>query len=309
MSSLVLIGSLLLYSFCGVSAETIDVMKQNEAEEIIEEKVLDTHASDKKEDRYQTLLRLLEQKENSDEKSIGAKQIFQERKAHARELIALLSTRNERVKKDLFSLFESEEVNVALQEKILALKEELEECYAERSELLAIKGYDEKHEAVIALDMRIRGLEKKIEDTLYDDGVVNGNTALALAVGLLVTRAYWNGDNNSKKEAFLKNIKPLLAGMGSAIGAEYFIRGRRAFFVKCTFSVVREALKMLAKTGLFLFEEGGAVDTIEQAIEDNAHGISQWFGEHLTDVAFCAVPTGLLFWWWKSRKSENEPTQ
>jgi hypothetical protein len=151
-------------------------------------------------------------------------------------------------------------------QKLLKMQAKASELYEKREQVLMIPGITEKDPLVQCVDVQLVGVEKELDNMLYNDGIFNWKSMLAFGIAAGVGACAGTGHlyGMRDKSGLLRGV---VVGLIVAILLEYAVRGRRAIIAGNAYMglcfVLRVVFKFLGK----VFDCGGHLDKFGAKVE------------------------------------------
>ncbi len=151
-------------------------------------------------------------------------------------------------------------------QKLLELQARASELYEQREQMLMIPGIFEQHPSVQQLDEQLVAVEKELDNVLYNDGMFNWRSLLALGVGAGCGLAAGTGHLIG-----MRGKKGALRGLGVSllvvIILEYLLRGRRSIIAGNVWMSIRFVFGVVGKFLGKVFGGGGYADRLGAKVE------------------------------------------
>ena len=228
----------------------------------------------------------------------------------------------------LQKVMRSDEGSIEMQETIIALQARAEELQKERAAIvLAIKVYKEelaeeqddakkqakitmiqtKESQLIIVEQNLVMIEKELDNALYNDGVWNWKTALAIGLGVLSGLRFGHTTYGEKyaQDRFHVSLQPhthrirgTLFGILIAAAVEWCLRGRRAVVFPNLVWGIKKIFIGLGDVGAFLFGDAGSLDNFLAWLEDIFRPAGEFFDKTIggvkTEVAIGVVVAAIV---------------
>jgi len=196
--------------------------------------------------------------------------------------------------------FIDQELDPKTHQELLKLQAEADSLHQQREAMLAIPGIDAAHPAVVYIDDQLVGVEKRLDDLLYNGGFFHWKTTTALGVGAVVGMATHLNRNPWVKPTWTGSV---LTGLAVAVALEWVIRGRRAVLAGNFASLAKFIAAVATKYFKVVFGDGGYADRMLASVEQALRSIgkqldtvmdNQWVAGGIGVAAFAVV--ALMFY-------------
>lgn len=151
-------------------------------------------------------------------------------------------------------------------QKLLELQARASELYEQREQMLMIPGVTDKHPSVQAIDEQLVDVEKKFDNLLYNDGLFNWRSMLAVGVGagagLAAGTGHLIGMRGSKGW-----VRGLVTSLLVVLILEYALRGRRSVIAGNLWMSIRFVIGVVCKFLGKVFGGGGHLDRLSAKLE------------------------------------------
>jgi hypothetical protein len=202
-------------------------------------------------------------------------------------------------KKDFLTAtrFIKKELPDTVHQKLLELQARASELYEQREQMLMIAGITPEHPSVRQLDYQLIEVEKKFDNLLYNDGIFNWKSMLAVGVGTGVGLAAGTGHLIGMRGQ--KGwVRGLVVSLLAVLMLEYAMRGRRAVIAGNVWYGLRFVIGVVCKFLGAVLGNGGHLDKfaakLERVFRSLGTRLDKVFGKKAATISITAIALAVV---------------